>query len=468
MSDWDLLEEPEVRAGVACLMLGPLVGIGHLVGLGPTAVEGVVVAVTALLAPIMTRSGAALLAATGWSVVTGFVTHDLGQLAFGRPDLALMAVLAATTLLAPRRAGQGHTVVVSARSDIGRGRRLRAYGLTALGLPALTAALVPVRGSLALATLMLAFLLLVIVVALIGGRGPAVVSAVGSSLLLNYFFTPPFHRWVIADPDNAVSLLAFVLVAVLVSWAVDVAARRSHQAAEAAARAEALDGVARLRSALLTAVGHDLRSPLAVAKAGVSGARSEDARLSGSDRAELLGSADHALDRLTSLLDDLLDLSRLQTGAAEVRLRPVPVDEVLARALDDVAVEPRRLVIDIPDDLPQVLADAGLLERVFANLLANAQRHARSDLPPEVRAVLAADRVEVRFVDHGPGIPESDWERVFQPFQRLGDAPAGAGVGLGLALVRGLTEAMRGVVRPEQTPGGGVTMVVALVAETPR
>jgi two-component system sensor histidine kinase KdpD len=467
VSDWELLDEPEVRAGVACLFLGPLVAVCHRIGVGPLTIEGVVLMVTGLIAPVLTRPGALLLAATGWSVVTGFITHELGELAFARSDLALMAALAATSLLAPRRTPRlprGHTVVVVGRSDIGRGRRVRAYVLSASGLPLLTAALIPARATLALATMMLAFLLLVIVVALVGGRGPAVASAVGSSLLLNFFFTPPYHTWVISDPDNAVSLLAFVLVAVLVSWAVDVAARRTQQAAEAAARVETLDSVARLRSALLAAVGHDLRTPLAVAKAGVSGARSGDPRLTGLDRAELLGSADHALDRLTSLIDNLLDLSRLQTGAAEVRLRPVAVDEVLAEALGDVGVEPRRLYVDLPDDLPEVLADAGLLERVFANLIANAQRHAPVSRPPEVHAAVAGDRVEVRFVDHGPGIAEEEWERVFQPFQRLGDAPAGSGVGLGLALVRGLTEAMQGDVRPEHTPGGGATMVVSLPA----
>jgi two-component system sensor histidine kinase KdpD len=353
------------------------------------------------------------------------------------------------------------------RSELARPRRARAYWLTVLSLPLLTLTLIPVRGALALATIMLAFLLLVIVVALIGGRGPALVAAIASSGLLNFFFAPPYHTWYIDDPDNSVSLLAFVLVAVLVSWVVDVAARRTRQAAEAAARAEALDGVARLRSALLTAVGHDLRAPLAVAKAGVSGSRSDDANLTALDRAELLDSADHALDRLTSLIDNLLDLSRLQTGAAVVRLEPVPVDEVLAGALDDVAVEPRRVMIDLPEDLPQVLADPGLLERVFANLIANAQRHALTARPAEVRAVVAGDRVEISFVDHGPGIPAQDWDRVFQPFQRLGDTPAGAGVGLGLALVRGLTEAMQGQVRPAHTPGGGITMMVSLPAERP-
>jgi two-component system, OmpR family, sensor histidine kinase KdpD len=358
-------------------------------------------------------------------------------------------------------------VVVIGRSELAMPRRARAYLLTALSLPLLTLTLVPVRGVLALATIMLAFLLLVIVVALIGGRGPALVAAIASSVLLNFFFTPPFHTWYIADPDNSVSLVAFVLVAVLVSWVVDVAARRTRQAAEAAARAEALDAVASLRSALLTAVGHDLRAPLAVAKAGVSGARSDDANLSAPDRAELLDSADHALDRLTSLIDNLLDLSRLQTGASVVRLEPVAVDEVLAGALDDVAVEPRRVLVDLPDDLPQVMADAGLLERVFANLIANAQRHGLTARPAEVHAAIVGERVEISFIDHGPGIPEHDWERVFQPFQRLGDTRAGAGVGLGLALVRGLTEAMLGQVRPAHTLGGGVTMIVSLPPETP-
>ena len=196
----------------------------------------------------------------------------------------------------------------------------------------------------------------------------------------------------------------------------------------------------------------------------VSGLRSQDVALTDEDRRELLESADDALDRLAALVDNLLDLSRLQAGALPVRTRPVPVHDVVARALDDLGVRPRAVVLDVPEDLPDVLVDPGLLERVIVNVVANAQRYA-SD-PPLLRAVAVGDRVELRVIDTGPGIPVTDRDRVFLPFQRLGDAST-AGLGLGLALSRGLMEAMAGALELEDTPGGGLTMVMSLPTAAP-
>lgn len=334
-------------------------------------------------------------------------------------------------------------------------------------MPALTAALIPLRETLALATTMPAFLLLTVVVALVGGRGPAILSALAGSVAINFFFVPPFEHWRIADPDNLVSVLAFVLVAILVSWAVDLAAKRTQQAADAAARAESNAAAAHLRTSILAAVGHDLRTPLAIAKAGVSGLRmSPD--LAAEDCAALLARSDQALDRLATLMEDLLDLSRLQTGALTLRRQPVAVDDVLAGALDDIGVQPRGVLLDVDEDLPPVLADPVLLERVLANLIVNAQRFSPAGIPPTVIARARDGRVRIRIADRGPGIPAADRERVFAPFQRLGDTDAGTGLGLGLALARGLAEAMGGSLRPEDTTLGGLTMVLDLEAADER
>lgn len=348
-------------------------------------------------------------------------------------------------------------------SNLSADRRRRGYLLAIGGVPALTAALVPVRENLALATTMPGFLLLTVVVALVGGRGPAILTALAGSAAIHFFFVPPFEHWRVADPDNLVSVLAFVLVAVLVSWAVDLAAKRTQQAADAASRAEASAAAAQLRTSILAAVGHDLRTPLAVAKAGVSGLRSS-AALTPDDRVALLARADEALDRLAVLMEDLLDLSRLQTGALALRRQPVAVDDVLAGALDDIGVRPRGVLLDIDEDLPAVLADPVLLERVLANLIANAQRFSPPGIPPTVIARAHEGRVHLRIADRGPGVPVADRDRIFAPFQRLGDTDAGSGLGLGLALARGLTEAMGGVLRPEDTTLGGLTMVLDLEA----
>lgn len=318
-------------------------------------------------------------------------------------------------------------------------------------------ALLPFRGGrLNLASDVAVFLVLVVGAALVGGLGPALAASVLSAVALNFFFTEPFHTFAISDANNIVALVAFVVVASMVSWLVDVAERR----AEAAAAAAEIAAADRLRTAILAAVGHDLRSPLAAAKAVVSGLREEGVALDERDRRELLEAADGALDRLTGLVDNLLDMSRLQAGAMPVHLRPTALEDVLSRALDDLGVAPRSVVLEVEEDLPEVLADPVLLERVVVNVVANAQRFAPVGRPPVVAAMRHAGRVRLLVADEGPGIPADDRERVFRPFQRLGDT--GTGLGLGLALSRGLVEAMGAEIDPTDTPGGGLTMVLDL------
>src|SRR3954451_17434704 len=317
--------------------------------------------------------------------------------------------------------------------------------------------LLPLRGRLDLASDALLFLLFVVTAAILGGLGPALVAGALGAVLLNFFFTQPYRTLRIHEASDIVAVVVFAVVALMVSWVVDLAARRASAVREAAE----LEAGNRLRTALLAAVGHDLRTPLATAKAVVSGLRSRDVVLSEEDRRELLETADDALDRLAALIENLLDLSRLQAGALPVRTRPVALEDVLARALDDLGVQPRSVVLDVPEELPDVFADAGLLERVIVNLVANAQRYAPE--PPTVTARSVDGRVEVRVVDAGPGIPTEDRDRVFVPFQRLADWSS-TGLGLGLALSRGLVEAMDGTLTFEDTPGGGLTLVVSLPA----
>jgi two-component system sensor histidine kinase KdpD len=234
--------------------------------------------------------------------------------------------------------------------------------------------------------------------------------------------------------------------------------------AAAAAAAAPLENANKMRTALLAAVGHDLRTPLAAAKASVSGLRSRDAALSEADRSELVIAADESLDRLAHLVDNLLDMSRLQAGALDIVTRPTAIDEAIAQTLDQVDTGGHNVLIDIPDDLPLVAADPGLLERVIANLVANAVRYSPDGVPVLVTCSQLADTVEIRVVDRGTGIPPEDHDRVFLPFQRLGDTDNSTGVGLGLALARGLTEVMGGTLELAETPGGGLTMVISLRA----
>ncbi|MFF3768473.1 DUF4118 domain-containing protein [Streptomyces sp. NPDC001922] len=466
--------------------------------------------------------------------------------------------------------GRGLPVARGAR--LGR-TRIVAGWLVALAGPLLLALLLNTLGpGLGLANDMLLFLALTVAAALLGGLLPALASAALGSLLLNYFFTPPLHRWTIADPNNIVAIVIFFGVAVAVASVVDLAARRTHQAARLRAESEILsflagsvlrgdnsleallervretfgmDSVAlleragdvapwacvgsagprpagrpedadadmpvgehmalalngrvlpaedqrvlaafaaqaavvldrqrlvgeaerareldegnRIRTALLAAVSHDLRTPLAGIKAAVTSLRSDDVAWSAEDEAELLAGIEEGADRLDHLVGNLLDMSRLQTGSLSPLIREVDLDEVVPMALGGV---PEGSVhLDIAENLPMVNVDPGLLERSVANIVENAVKYSPEDSKVLVSASAIGLRVEVRVMDRGPGVPDSGKDRIFEPFQRYGDAPCGAGVGLGLAVARGFIEAMGGTLSAEDTPGGGMTMVLSL------
>jgi two-component system sensor histidine kinase KdpD len=211
---------------------------------------------------------------------------------------------------------------------------------------------------------------------------------------------------------------------------------------------------------LLNAVGHDLRTPLAGIKVAVSSLRQPDIDWAPADRVELLATVEESTDRLVALVENLLSLSRLQAGVLSAAPRPIAVDAVVAEAVlhtpADVGVD-----VDVPDDLPLALADPGLLERVLANLLANAVTASGPGQPVSVQGRAVGDRLQLRVVDHGPGLPVADRDRAFAPFQRLDDH-GGTGLGLGLAIARGFTEAMSARLTPSDTPGGGLTMTIDL------
>jgi two-component system sensor histidine kinase KdpD len=157
---------------------------------------------------------------------------------------------------------------------------------------------------------------------------------------------------------------------------------------------------------------------------------------------------------------NLLDMSRLQTGTVTPLIREIDLDEVVPMALG--GVPEGSVALDIPETLPMVAADPGLLERAVANIVENAVKYGPENEVVLVSASTLGDRVELRVVDRGPGVPDEAKERIFEPFQRYGDAPRGAGVGLGLAVARGFAEAMGGTLVAEDTPGGGMSMVLTL------
>jgi two-component system sensor histidine kinase KdpD len=215
------------------------------------------------------------------------------------------------------------------------------------------------------------------------------------------------------------------------------------------------------RTALLAGVGHDLRTPLASIKVSVSTLRQADVDWSATERDELLATIEESTDRLDSIVSNLLDASRLQAGALSVKSQPVALDEVIGAAVLAVPGATARVDVDVPEDLPLVQADPGLLERILANLLDNAVRHSGGGRV-EVSAVAGTENAKLKVVDHGPGVPADQREDLFKPFERLGGEADSNGAGLGLTVARGFAEAMGGVLIADGSAGGGLTMRLRL------
>jgi two-component system sensor histidine kinase KdpD len=230
-----------------------------------------------------------------------------------------------------------------------------------------------------------------------------------------------------------------------------------------AAQSEALAEGNRMRTALLAAVSHDLRTPLASIKASVSSLRQTDVTWTESDQQVLLATIEENADRLDGLIGNLLDMSRLHTGSLQPFLRPITIDEVAPVALRGLDA-PADVRIEVPEGMAMLLADPGLLERVLANLFANALDHSPPDLPPALQAHRERDTIVVEVMDHGPGVPDRLKARIFEPFQRFDDKKVG--VGLGLAVAKGFTEAMGGAIVAADTPGGGLTVRITLPVAT--
>jgi two-component system sensor histidine kinase KdpD len=253
----------------------------------------------------------------------------------------------------------------------------------------------------------------------------------------------------------------------LTAFATHIAAvLKRQELAHRAAAATELEQGNRVRTALLAAVSHDLRTPLAGIKAAVSSLRSPDVAWSDIEEAELLATIEDAADHLHEIIANLLDLSRLQTDAVHPTAETIWIDDVVSRT---VAAIPGgdRVELDFSVELPAVVADAGLLDRVVFNLVDNALKHSPADRPVTVTTTRAGHSVQLRVVDHGAGVREADRERMYDAFQRLGDTTSHEGLGLGLAVARGLTEAQGGRLAAEDTPGGGLTMLVELPEASP-
>ncbi|GGO61894.1 hypothetical protein GCM10010910_10780 [Microbacterium nanhaiense] len=351
---------------------------------------------------------------------------------------------------------------------LGAQRTAAGFAVAVVALPVLTWALLAIRRPESITYEVLSYQLVVVAVAAVGGLWPAVTAALASGVLLDLLFVAPLFSIAIERPIHLVSIALSVAIAVLVSIIVDQAARRARaaeasaaEAAESASAAASAEAADQVRSALLSAVSHDVRRPLASAVAAIGGLRSTHG-LTADDRSELLETAAESLDALTRLVTDLLDVSRAEAGVLAVSLSPLPVEDAVGAALEEL--QPWLGAVELDVDDARIIADPVLLQRVLVNLITNALRYS-----PAGRAITVAnrrdgDRVRILVIDHGVGIPDDRRDAVFAPFQRAGDRDNTAGLGLGLALSRGFTEGMDGTLTLEHTPGGGATFCVLLRA----
>lgn len=231
--------------------------------------------------------------------------------------------------------------------------------------------------------------------------------------------------------------------------------------------AESMAETDRLRTALLGAVSHDLRTPLATIEASLTSLLQPGVDWSEADTHSFLEVALNETARLNRLVGRLLDASRVQAGAVHVFFRPVGLGEVVDSSLAGLRPDRRRVVVEVPETLPDIQTDPDLLERVVANLIDNALTWSPLESPVRITAGEVSGRIDLRIADQGPGIPIEDREDAFQPFRRLDGSNRRSGVGLGLAVARGLLEAMGNELLVEDTPGGGTTMVISFKPAQP-
>ena len=346
-------------------------------------------------------------------------------------------------------------------------------------LALVTGAIELLEGHVPVLSLAVLYLLAIIPIAVAWGTVYAVGMAVGSMLAFNFFFLPPLYTLTLQDSRNWFALLVFLVTAVVVSELAGRSRRRAEEAEAAllalrelteererlaaeALEAEALRRSDAMKTALLRAVSHDLRSPLMAILTSAGALAHGELSLAEEDRRELVETILGEAGRLDRLVRNLLDLSRLQAGAAAPEPGDWPVDDLVLQALDGVEAG-SRVEVSLPeDDAPLVRADLHQAERVVANLVENALRYSPADEPVRVQVRGTGSEVLVRVVDHGPGIPPAEAERIFEPFQRGSLTGPTRGAGLGLAIARGFADANGGRVWVESHAGQGATFVLAL------
>ena len=334
-------------------------------------------------------------------------------------------------------------------------RRLVQVGVAIAAVAAATTVLRLVEAEQPVALIVL---LSVVVGVSLMGRLPGVVGAVAGALSVSWFIFEPTGDLTIDQGDDVVALVAYLVVALVVGTLVTQVdeARRKERQRELEAE------LSRSRAAFFAAAGHNLRTPLATIQATATALQDAGDRLSAHERDELLQTIRSESDRLARLVDKVLSLSRIRSGALAPDPGPVDLGGIAQTTVARLGPlrEGRHIRVAVPADLGPLRLDATMTEQVLLNLLENAVRYAPDGTEVLVSAAVLDGAVEIRVADHGPGVAPADRERIFEEYVR-GDHQADVeGTGLGLAIVRALVHLQGGTVRCEDTPGGGATMVV--------
>ena len=345
-------------------------------------------------------------------------------------------------------------------------RQLISAAVGVVTMAAITALLVAFRADISLTIVFLLYLATVVALAAAGGPIVGISAAVAAFLVVNFFFTEPIHTLNVADAERLAELIIFLAVSGTVSALVDTAGKRRYEVEERTAEANALSAANDLRTALLRAVSHDLRTPLATAKIATSSLLAPEVTLSVEDRDELLRLADQEINRLVVIVENLLEAGRLQAGALTVAVQPTSLKTVVHEALTMLPdADQGRVRLELTDPVDVVLVDGALMGRVLGNLLTNAL-HADPTGVVSVRSTPSprSDQVVLRVVDHGPGMTTDDRSHASLPFQRFEDRGGRNGIGLGLPISFGFCEAMGVDLGLTDTPGGGLTASLTLGA----
>jgi K+-sensing histidine kinase KdpD len=348
-------------------------------------------------------------------------------------------------------------------TGLSRRRQLVSAGVAVVVLTLLTLVLETNRDDVSLTIIFMLYLAVVVALSAAGGPLVGIAVAIVAFLLVNFFFTEPLHTLDVADPERLAELIIFLAVSATVATLVDTAGRRRDVLEVRTAQAEQLAAANDLRTALLRAVSHDLRTPLTTAKLATSSLLASDVALDAGQQRELAVLADREIDRLVLIVENLLDAGRLQAGVLRVDLGETDLSALVDRVITLVPEDERvRVANRVDGEAPTAHADRALLERVIANLVSNALN---ADTTHAI--VVAADRredgrIELDVIDHGPGLSEAQREAAFRPFHRFEDRGSTSGIGLGLPICAGFCEAMGAALDLDATPGGGLTARVVL------